>query len=91
MSHEEKIIGTIFNKSNDTYAKIIVSVIVKDKDGKLIDVINESNRIPGQIAPNSELGFSVSREFKKFTDKDEDPGNRGASAEVTIVGVEMVK
>ena len=91
MDNEEKIIGVVHNSSPDTYTGVELSLSIKDKDGKLIDVINEFVHVPGEIAPGKEVGFAVGRPFKPFGDKNEAEVSASASAEVTIVGGEVVK
>jgi hypothetical protein len=92
MSNEEKVIGIIKNKGTDHISDIELNVVIKDKDGKLIDVVSSFTRVDGVLLPNSELGFSIDRSLGSFDDdKEKMQGNKGAMAEVRVVKMKAHK
>lgn len=91
MDNQEKIIGILANTSDVTYTNISLSVIVKDENGKLIDVINNFTKVNGTLAPGKQLGFAVDREYRPFGEEHEKEGTKGSAAEVTIIEAKIVK
>lgn len=88
----EKIIGTILNNSDKTLTSFHINASFYDKEGNLIDVVNQWLSSLGFVLPNQSIDFSFERSLGSHKESEDDLISRkSGSIKIIISDFDIVE
>lgn len=89
--NQERIIGLVKNEGDLPIHNLQVSLVIKDKDGKLLDVLSNAARIPLLLRPGQQVAFEAVRPLGNFNDTPADlNARRGTTVEAQIDSLRVI-